>query len=201
MDQRETIQLSKLLSYILRHGATKHKLNMRPDGYVPLDDILGLAKFKSYTQENIEHVVKTNDKQRYKLIEIDDKWMIRANQGHSLKNIVDQEQLLERIVEPYETVIHGTLLKKWEIIKTSGLSRMNRLHIHCAIGLPGDSGVISGMRGTSEVYIYINMRKAMDDGILFYKSSNNVILTEGQDGILLAKYFEKVLDHEGKSLL
>ena len=94
--------------------------------------------------------------------------MIRANQGHSLKNIVDQEQLLERIVEPYETVIHGTLLKKWEIIKTSGLSRMNRLHIHCAIGLPGDSGVISGMRETSEVYIYINMRKAMDGKKMLY---------------------------------
>ena len=42
MDQRETVKLSKLLSYILRHGATKHKLAMRPDGYVGLDDIVNV---------------------------------------------------------------------------------------------------------------------------------------------------------------
>ncbi|KAI9260754.1 phosphotransferase KptA/Tpt1 [Phascolomyces articulosus] len=200
MDQPKTIKLSKLLSYILRHGAAKHKLTMRPDGYVVLSDILALAKFKTYTGEDIEHVVKTNDKQRFKLTEIDSVWMIRANQGHSIKN-VNQDELLERIGTPESIVIHGTSLNNWQQIKTQGLSRMNRLHIHFAIGLPGESGVISGMRATSQVYIYIDMEKAMHDGIVFYRSSNNVILTEGQNGVLLVKYFKQVVDCQGKSLL
>ena len=88
--------------------------------------------------------------------------MIRANQGHSIKTTIDQEQLLERVKDPITNVIHGTNIKSWETIKHQGLSRMNRLHIHCAIGLPGDSGVVSGMRATSQVHIYINMRKAME---------------------------------------
>ncbi|KAI9477068.1 RNA 2'-phosphotransferase, Tpt1 [Zychaea mexicana] len=199
MDPHETIKLSKLLSYILRHGAAKHKLVMRPDGYIPLSDILALAKFKSYTREQIEHVVQKNDKQRFAMAEIDNVWMIRANQGHTVKG-VDQEELLERITDTLPVVVHGTSLDSWQQIRQQGLSRMERHHIHCATGLPGESGVISGMRSTSQVYIYIDMSKAMEDGIAFFRSANNVILTEGQDGILLTKYFSKVVDRQGKSL-
>ncbi|KAI8145377.1 phosphotransferase KptA/Tpt1 [Fennellomyces sp. T-0311] len=198
MDPSEATKLSKLLSYVLRHGAVKEKLHMRPDGYVPVSDVLALAKFKKYTRQQIDHVVETNDKQRYKLEEIDNVWMIRANQGHTVK--VNQEQLLERIVAALPVVIHGTSLKSWQLIKDQGLSRMRRHHIHCATGLPGDTGVISGMRSSSQVYIYIDMAKAMDDGIVFYRSSNQVILTEGQDGVLLPRYFEKVVDRQGNSL-
>jgi len=56
---------------------------------------------------------------------------------------------------------------------------MNRNHIHFSVGKPGENEVISGMRNTSEVLIYIDTEKAMNDNIKFYRSSNNVILTEG----------------------
>lgn len=39
------------------------------------------------------------------------------------------------------------------------------------------------------------------DGVVFYKSSNNVILTEGLNGCLKPIYFAKVEDKEGRSLL
>ena len=38
---------------------------------------------------------------------------------------------------------------------------MNRTHIHFAPGLPKESGVISGMRASAQVYIYIDMEKAL----------------------------------------
>ena len=41
----------------------------------------------------------------------------------------------------------------------------------------------------------------MKDGIKFYISSNNVILTEGVDGILYSKYFKKVVSKDGGQLL
>lgn len=37
---RELTQLSKLLSFILRHGATKENIEMTPDGYVKVDDLV-----------------------------------------------------------------------------------------------------------------------------------------------------------------
>ena len=48
------------------------------------------------------------------------------------------------------------------LIKTlQGLSKMNRTHIHFASGLPQDQQVLSGMRGDCEVYIYIDLAKAL----------------------------------------
>ena len=44
------------------------------------------------------------------------------------------------------------------------------------------------------------MEAAIKDGIEFFISANNVILTEGIDGILPAKYFKKVMKKDGTIL-
>jgi len=79
---------------------------------------------------------------------------------------------------------------------------MSRNHIHFAPGLPNDSGVVSGMRQSCEIYIYINVERAMGDGIKFYRSKNNVILSDGFGGLIPLTYFEKVVDVEtGRQLV
>ena len=47
------------------------------------------------------------------------------------------------------------------------------------MGLPGDTGVKSGIRGSIEVLIYIDVAVAMALGHRFFRSSNNVICTAG----------------------
>lgn len=54
-------------------------------------------------------------------------------------------------------------MQAWKEIKNSGLNRMKRNHIHFAAGYKKD--VISGMRGNCDVFIEIDMGKAMNDGI------------------------------------
>ncbi len=54
---------------------------------------------------------------------------------------------------------------------------MSRNHIHFAPGMPKQNGVISGMRTSCEIYITIDLFGAIKDGIIFYVSTNNVILT------------------------
>lgn len=66
--------------------------------------------------------------------------------------------LEDRVLE----VVHGTYYRHWPSIKEQGLSRMNRTHIHFAPGLPGDSAVISGMRTSCQLYIWINLPKALE---------------------------------------
>jgi 2'-phosphotransferase len=101
-----------------------------------------------------------------------DVWLIRAVQGHTIRNVLDEE-LLTPITDPfyYEEVVHGTYYNVVEPIMKTGLNKMARNHIHMAIGMPGKKGVISGMRGSCEVVVEVNIAKAMLQGkIPFYIS-------------------------------
>jgi 2'-phosphotransferase len=215
---------------------------MTPDGYVPVQELIAHVhpKLKVLTSvEQIQRIVANNDKQRYSLAEKPasiyydaDKdsssendgdpdgnsatvLCIRANQGHSI-DFIDPYQLLELLssgeLVSLPTVVHGTYYPAWDLIKTGGLNRMTRQHIHFATGLPPTSktpdgaeinGVISGMRQTAEVRIFIDTRKCADDGIPFFRSANGVILTSGKDdcGILPTEYFSYVTDRGGTILL
>lgn len=78
---------------------------------------------------------------------------------------------------------------------------MNRNHIHFSTGLPNDKTVISGVRYNTEVFIYINWRLAMSEGLQFYRSLNNVVLCPGdENGFIKPKYFLIVCDNKGQVL-
>lgn len=195
-EQDRDVQLSKALSYALRHGALKLGLPMGADGFVPLGALLQLPQFRSFSAEDVQRVVATNAKQRFALQPGDPSTgpLIRANQGHSL-------QVPELELMPLETpqalppmLIHGTFWQHWPSILLKGLSCRGRTHIHLATGLPGDPGVISGIRPNCEVAVFINGPLALADGIPFFRSANGVILTPGDaDGFLFPKYFKEAL--------
>lgn len=75
---------------------------------------------------------------------------------------------------------------------------MTRNHIHFASELPNKKSVISGARKNAEVFIYVNLDKALVDGIKFFKSANGVILSPGNhSGVLETKYFLKICRLDG----
>ncbi|KAK4515500.1 uncharacterized protein ATC70_010450 [Mucor velutinosus] len=201
LDPKEEIRLSKLLSYLLRHGAVKEKLNISSDGFVAVNDILARPKFKHVTFEQMQYLVDHSDKKRYELVQTPaGEWLVRASQGHSLKAI-QPDDLMEKVTGPVDTpVIHGTTLQAWDQIKQQGISKMGRNHIHFAVGLPNDPNVKSGIRKSSQVFIYIDVDKARQDGIVFYRSKNNVILSEGIQGIIAPRYFKQATDRENHRL-
>lgn len=198
--QNSDIVLSKALSWILRHGAVKHSLNIAHDGYILWDDIHALPEFKNYSFSDVQHVVKTNDKQRFSLKEENGKWYIRANQGHShaVASNIKQDQLLTKLTTPLDLVVHGTTLKAYTEIKNTGLKRMSRSHIHFAItdDIKTGNQQQSGIRGNCQVLIYLDMAAAMKDGIEFYISDNKVVLSQGvgDEGFIDKKYFTKVVN-------
>mmetsp|Transcript_21724 Transcript_21724/g.47359 ORF Transcript_21724/g.47359 Transcript_21724/m.47359 type:complete len:268 (-) Transcript_21724:1489-2292(-) len=209
--------LSHSLSWALRHSAPSIGLKMSSDGYVKLDDVLSSKhpRFanQSWTEQDVLRVVANSDKQRFRVERRtvdgkDDILFIRANQGHSIPNI-NCAELLTPIppdeLEQMDTIVHGTYRGAWENhIKNEGLSRMKRNHIHFASGLPdGDKKIISGMRSTCQIHIYIDGKKCAEDAVSFFRSDNGVILTAGvSDGILPLQYVSKVVDvATGKILL
>jgi 2'-phosphotransferase len=222
--------LSHSLSWALRHAAPELGLSMTPDGYVPVQEVLACqhTKLKGVTLEAIQQVVVSNDKQRFKLQERPRKayfennsknnnnevivfdedsetvLCIRANQGHSIKTI-DPNLLLTKLeadeLMAVDCIVHGTHAVPWKLIQIQGLKKMNRTHIHSAAGLPTEDGVISGMRKSCTVYIYINAQACARDGIPFFQSDNGVLLTAGIDGVLRPKYFSHVTDAQGGVIL
>jgi 2'-phosphotransferase len=61
----------------------------------------------------------------------------------------------------FKVCVHGTYTKFMDQIWEQGLKRMNRNHIHFATGLPEEDGVISGMRGSADILIYLDVEKAL----------------------------------------
>ncbi|KAJ8045091.1 tRNA 2'-phosphotransferase 1 [Holothuria leucospilota] len=188
------VKLSKTLSYVLRHHAPEMQFTLLPGGYVPVSELLAHPMFKNYTLNDVERVVCENQKKRFSIKEDSERGkLIAANQGHSFT--VEEPELVP-ISDPalYRVVVHGTYFKAWENIQKEGLKRMNRTHIHFAKGEPRDSEVISGMRGSCELMIFINLQKAMTDGIPFFISKNDVILSPGDSsGCIPVTYFSEVI--------
>ena len=207
MSDKASIHLSKTLTWLLRHHVVDKGLKITSDGFVLIDDVLKLEEFKNYNFDDITKVVETNDKKRFDLKEDNGVHYIRANQGHSheVASKIKQEELLTRLDKPLPLILHGTTYKALGEIKKSGLKKMGRSHIHFAINddiVEGNKGQ-SGIRGNCQVMVYLNMEKAMNDGIEFFISSNNVVLSPGvgNDGIIDAKYIEKIIDRRTKKTI
>eukprot|EP00435_Cladocopium_sp_Y103_P019862 s2124_g4.t2 len=188
-------KLSRFLTRVLRHDAKRLGLQMRSDGSVALKDLVALSFFRNhgFAEADVEREVKHNDKQRFSLWLENGIKRIRANQGHKMKEVVDSE-LLTPISSSKElpVCIHGTYMKRWHnkkksyvdvwpAIKREGLKPMGRNHIHFVPHEVGSRTVISGMRQDCTVAIYLDVPKALAMGIKLFRSSNDVVLTRGNE--------------------
>ncbi len=189
MDVRD----SKMLVRLLRHTAEDYGLMMTEDGYLYVDDIFRtFPEFRRYSEDDVIRTVRHNNKQRFELKDVFGRLMIRARQGHSLGMDVDIE--MEELPTDCRTAFHGTSLEAWKTIRTAGLSRMRRQHIHMASGVPGGAHVISGMRHDVGVIITIDVAKARTMGLEFVVSENGVIPSSGDDdGVICPCFFRAAI--------
>lgn len=209
-DDDPTVRLSKKMSAVLRHRIHENGLGsvLRPDGFVPVDALLATPGFRGVRAEEVRNVVRTNEKQRFALLEEGGTLYIRANQGHTSAGI-DADELLERLDDAAAAAlgggrglaVHGTRYGAWGgIVASGGLHRMARHHIHLAEGMLGEAGVISGMRASAEVFVWVDVRRAMALGAPFFRSANGVILTPGRpsDELLPLEAFARIVDCNGR---
>ena len=189
------MSMERPLVKLLRHTALDRGLNVSSGGYVLVDDIRKLPDFNSLTDEDVINACKKSGKQRLRYKNENDKLFIKAEQGHSRslgKVLKDDELLTELKIEDadkYPVVVHGSFKKYDKLIQESGgLSVMDRKHVHFAIGLPGETGVISGMRKKCDRFYYLDLKALIESGVRCYISGNNVILSSGVNGKIGLKY-------------
>ncbi|CCK72432.1 tRNA 2'-phosphotransferase KNAG_0K00640 [Huiozyma naganishii CBS 8797] len=192
-DARRDVQISKALSYLLRHGAAKEKLPMDANGYVPVSAVLTHQRLKSHrcSHDDLVRVVECNEKQRFHLRNVAGVEEIAATQGHSLR-LAPDESVLQRVTAPLDhPLIHGTNMGSLQLILQSGaVKRMRRNHIHLSRGVVGqDTAVVSGMRKNCQVLIYLKVSELVGR-MPVYRSLNDVYLTAEDIPLDL---FEKVV--------
>jgi putative RNA 2'-phosphotransferase len=171
MNEKITKDTSKFLSLILRHAPEKIELQLDENGWANVDELITQCnKFqKKINLELLNYVVETNDKKRFAFNE--DKTMIRASQGHSIKVDLDIEAVI-----PPDFLYHGTIEKFLEPIKNEGLKRMSRQHVH--LSQEKETAIKVGSRRGKPIILIVNTKKMQEDGFKFYLSENKVWLTD-----------------------
>jgi putative RNA 2'-phosphotransferase len=164
-------QLSKFLSFVLRHKPQAIGITLDAEGWVAVDELLAAAARhrQPVSRQQLEEVVATNDKKRFSFSP--DGRLIRANQGHSIK--VDLGLVP---VEPPELLYHGTVARFLDSIRQEGLVRGNRHHVH--LSADRETAARVGQRRGRPVVLVIEAGRMRGDGHAFYKSENAVWLTE-----------------------
>ncbi|MPY48482.1 RNA 2'-phosphotransferase [Streptomyces acidicola] len=180
MDDRRTVKVSKYLSKHLRHqpvGAPptpsrqwgRIGLRLGDGGWVEIDTLIAAATVHGFriTRAELDHVVATNDKQRFAV----EGTRIRANQGHTVE--VDLG-LATATPPPY--LYHGTVARNLDAIRAEGLRAMTRHDVH--LSPDRETATRVGARRGRPVVLSVDAGAMHRDGHVFRVSDNGVWLTE-----------------------
>lgn len=195
------VRISKGLAAVLRHG--KMGIQLDCEGYAFIEHFLKHSFFINLNV-TIDDIIRVTNYpidsiQRFAICSNSNKKMkIRALDGHTV-NVKNLDLIPITIQDTMHMpfAIHGTYWKAWEKIKNNGLKKINKkTHLYFQ---PGDlsiglSNLVKRFRNNCEVLVYIDIAKAINGGIQFYKSINNVVMTTGDRlGRIPARYFLKAV--------
>jgi putative RNA 2'-phosphotransferase len=168
---RGDVGRSKRLSAVLRHRPESIGIELDEHGWVSVPGLLiALASHgSSMTREDLDRVVRTNDKQRFEWDVASD--AIRARQGHSVKVDLGLEP-----AHPPDRLYHGTARANVESILATGLDPRGRHHVHLSPDLATAHRV--GARRGVHVVLEIDAAGMAREGLTFWQSGNGVWLTD-----------------------
>jgi putative RNA 2'-phosphotransferase len=171
MNEKQKKAISKFLSLILRHSPETIDLSLDSNGWADVEELLlkSATHTTPFTREELEEIVVTNDKQRF--IFNEEHTQIRANQGHSI-----QVELNLQSQTPPEFLYHGTVEKFLSLIRSEGLKKINRHHVH--LSKDKETAEKVGNRRGKAIILTISSGIMYKEGFAFYLSENGVWLTD-----------------------
>jgi putative RNA 2'-phosphotransferase len=171
MNPDQTTHLSKFLSLVLRHQPHTAGITLDEAGWTSVDELLiGLAHAgKPVTRAELDHVVITNAKKRFEFNT--DDTMIRASQGHS----VEVDLHYKPQIPPTE-LYHGTASRFLDGIRSQGLLKQERHHVH--LSAEKATALNVGSRHGTPVLLTIQAERMHHAKIPFFLSTNGVWLAK-----------------------
>ena len=164
------IELSKEVSYALRHAPQEYGLYLDEHGWVSTDLLIAALKkkkFKDLSYEDLMKMVNTAKKKRHEI----QNGRIRALYGHSVGN-----EVIKETIQPPDILYHGTAHKFMNKILEEGLIPKNRQFVHLSENV--EMAYMTGKRrDVSPVIFKIHAKEAWNEGISFYLGNEKVWLS------------------------
>lgn len=166
-------ELSKEISYALRHAPWEYELELDDEGFVPIEQLLhALNEGGSYgrpvTKEDLEEIIRTSGKKRHEIVGN----RIRALYGHSVPQTIRKEA-----GTPPDILYHGTNEFCVEAIAKDGILPMARQYVHMSTDTQMAETVAKRRKGRMLI-MQIDAKKAMADGIEIFVGNDRVWLAK-----------------------
>ena len=165
-------ELSKEISYALRHAPEKFGLKLDAFGWVEIDALITALRhqerFRDLTEENIAEMIQMSEKKRHEMHD----GKIRALYGHSI------EGKIKKVPQcPPEILYHGTARSFVENIMRTGLTPGKRQYVHLSENT--ETAFYVGRRKDPKPVIFqVDSKRAWHDGYLFYLGNEKVWLAD-----------------------
>lgn len=165
-------ELSKEVSYALRHAPWEYELEMDKNGWVEVNQLLDALhrdeKWKGIQLSDLVEMIETSEKKRHEIVD----GKIRAYYGHSIPMHIKKEKQ-----QPPNELFHGTARRFLENIKNNGLLPMSRQYVHLSIDI--ETAFQVGKRHDDKPIIFkINALEAWNNDIAFYHRNEKVWLSD-----------------------
>lgn len=163
--------ISKFLSLVLRHKPQLIGIELDEAGWVEVERLLAAcaAHGRRISRAELAQVVQQNDKQRFAFSE--DGLRIRANQGHSIA-----VELHHAPCAPPTILYHGTVERFLAPIRSEGLRRGSRHHVH--LSATQAVALRVGERRGRPVLLQVRAEEMAAAGFTFFRTPNDVWLVE-----------------------
>lgn len=166
-------QVSRAISFALRHEPWLYELELDEQGWTSVDELLSALRnerkaWRDLNEDDLVRMIATSTKRRHEI----DNGRIRALYGHSIPG-----KLSKSPAAPPEILFHGTAPGALASIRESGLQPMRRQYVH----LSADEATavqVGSRKADQPVILRILARQAYADGVPFYKGNEQVWLAD-----------------------
>lgn len=165
-------ELSKEVSYALRHVPWEYELEMDEKGWVPVEQLLDalhrIEKWSNICEADLNEMIEKSEKKRHEFAD----GKIRAFYGHSIPMKILKEEKV-----PPDILYHGTARRFMQSIRESGLLPQSRQYVHLSQDIETAENV--GRRYDDKPCILIvDAKRAWDEGVKFYLGNEKVWLVD-----------------------
>ncbi len=166
-------ELSRAISYILRHRPWLYELELDEEGWVPIDALLNALRTTGSLWQTVERadlvtMIEQSSKRRHEIVED----RIRALYGHSIVGRIVRTQ-----ATPPTHLYHGTSPAAWESVAVEGLRPMGRQYVHLSFD-EATARQVGRRKSPSPVLLVVRAGEAHRAGILFWRGNEAVWLAE-----------------------
>ncbi len=178
-DVRQTLRLQKLgrfLSLLLKHRSTRFPVQLDPEGYAALKDVMGILKrlpnFRWATATDVKAVLDLPGVPRFEILEA-------HGHGKRIRALPDPppDRPQYEPVTPPDVLYYGAAPENLDAVRREGLLPADRAYVHLAVTPAGARSAALRVSAHPAI-LQIDAATAIAEGHQFYSPAPGVYLTD-----------------------